>query len=116
MKFHNGCWLLKEGFGGFSPKQVYESRIREKEVTICAPTAPIRKKGDTLGGINLTVRITAPAPDILHIQACHHKGVLKREPEFELELREEQTLDVKETQSAIVIQSGRLRLTNDRDT
>ncbi len=116
MKFHNGCWLLKEGFGGFSPKQVYESRIREKEVTICAPTAPIRKKGDTLGGINLTVRITAPAPDILHIQACHHKGVLKREPEFELELQEEQTLDVEETQSAIVIRSGRLSLTIDRDT
>lgn len=24
MKYHNGCWLLKEGYACFSPQEVYE--------------------------------------------------------------------------------------------
>ena len=44
MKFHNGCWLLKEGYGSFSPQQVYEIRKSEYEVQLCAPTRKILKK------------------------------------------------------------------------
>ncbi len=36
MKFHNGCWPLKEGYGSFSPQQVYEIRKNEYEVQLCA--------------------------------------------------------------------------------
>ena len=56
MKFHNGCWLFKEGYECFSPQHVYEVRKSEQEVVLCAPTGRINHKGDTLGGINLTVR------------------------------------------------------------
>ena len=56
MKFHNGCWLFKEGCECFSPQHVYEVRKSEQEVVLCAPTGRINHKGDTLGGINLTVR------------------------------------------------------------
>ena len=41
MKFHNGCWLFKEGFECFSPQQVYEVRKNDKEVVLCAPTSRI---------------------------------------------------------------------------
>ena len=36
MKFHNGCWPLKDGYGSFSPQQVYEIRKNEYEVQLCA--------------------------------------------------------------------------------
>lgn len=116
MKFHNGCWLLKEGVGGFSPRQVYEARISEREVVLCVPTFYIRTKGDTLGGIVLTIRITSPAEEILRMQVWHHKGVQKREPEFELELREELPLEAEETAEEIIVRSGHLSLTVNKNS
>lgn len=110
MKFHNGCWLLKEGYGVFSPQEVYEIHQTEKEVILCMPTMKIHHKGDTLGGINLTVRITAPMPHVLRVQAYHYKGVRKNDPKFELHLCEEQKLEVEETKNEITIQNGTLSL------
>ncbi len=45
MKFHNGCWLLKEGYQSFSPQQAYEVKKQEYELRILAPTRYIHKKG-----------------------------------------------------------------------
>lgn len=86
MKFQNGCWLLKEGFAGFFPQQVYDCKVREDEVLLCAPTAVVRGRGNTIDGINLTLRITAPMPEVIRVQVWHHKGAVKRGPAFELNL------------------------------
>lgn len=110
MKYHNGCWLFKEGIGCFSPQHVYEVRKGEREVVLCAPTARIIKKGDTLGGINLTVRISAPAPEVIRVQTYHYKGALKKEPEFELNLPGDQVLDVAEEDGMLTIRNGHLGL------
>ena len=115
MKFHNGCWLFKEGYGCFSPQHVYEVRKNEKEVVLCAPTSRINHKGDTLGGINLTVRITAPMPEVIRVQTYHHKGVLDRGPKFELNLQENRTLDVEEDENFLTVRSGRLSLVIDKE-
>ena len=63
MKFSNGCWLQQEGCECFTPQQVYFSKIEENKVTLCAPTNRITHRGDTLGGINLTLVITSPLPE-----------------------------------------------------
>ncbi|MDO4446232.1 MAG: alpha-xylosidase [Bacillota bacterium] len=110
MKFHNGCWLLKEGYACFSPQQVYEVKKAEKEVIFCMPTSKIRQKGDTLGGVNLTVRVTAPMAHVLRVQTFHYKGVQKKDPEFELDLSRQQNLDVEETETEILIKNGSLCL------
>lgn len=52
MKFGNGCWLQKEGCECFAPQQVYFVKTEPKKVTLCAPTARINHRGDTLGGID----------------------------------------------------------------
>ena len=88
MKFQNGCWLLREGFAGFSPQQVYDCRIREEEVLLCTPTAVVQGRGNTIDGINLTLRITAPMPEVIRVQVWHHKGTAKRGPAFVLNLGE----------------------------
>ena len=115
MKFHNGCWLYKEGYGCFSPQHVYEVRKGESDVVLCAPTSRINHKGDTLGGINLTVRITAPMPEVIRVQTYHHKGVMDRSPKFELELPETGNLDVEEADDILTVRSGRLSLVIDKE-
>jgi len=115
MKFHNGCWLLKEGFGSFSPQQVYEIRKEARAITLCAPTSRIAHKGDTLGGINLTVKISAPMPEVIRVQTCHYKGARRNAPEFELEFSEIPELDYEETEETLTVRSGHLSLVIDKN-
>ena len=110
MKFSNGCWLQREHVACFSPAQVYFSSIEKDEVIICAPTAQIGHRGDTLGGINLTIRVTAPFPEVLRIQTFHHMGVKPKLPAFELAAFAEGILVAEETEDALVMRSGSLCL------
>ncbi|MEY8533534.1 alpha-xylosidase [Blautia pseudococcoides] len=110
MKFSNGCWLQKEGCECFAPQQVYYVKKEQKRVVICAPTTRIRHRGDTLGGINLNLEITSPMPEVLRVRICHHKGVRRTGPEFELEAGETVDLDVREEEETIRISSGTLCL------
>lgn len=115
MKFHNGCWLLKEGYGGFSPQQIYEIKKNEYEVQLCTPTRKILKKGDTLDGINLTIRISAPMPEMLRVQVIHHKGRKKKAPEFDLNLSNPCLLTVKEEENLLQVSNGHLSLVMDKE-
>ena len=110
MKFSNGCWLQKEGYGCHAPQEVYFTKIEEKKVTLCAPTIHITSRGDTLGCINLTLEITSPAPDIMRVRTYHHKGAVVNTPAFELELNEELPLQVEDSEQEIKIVSGGLTL------
>ena len=86
MKFRNGHWLHKEGTACFAPKHVYEVKVQEDALTLYAPTERVAEKGDTLGGIVLTIRITAPMPDMIRVQTWHHMGTVKKGPAFVLNL------------------------------
>lgn len=110
MKFSNGCWLQKEGCECFSPAEVYFSKIEENVVTICAPTSQIRHRGDTLGGVNLTIKISAPYPEVLRVQTFHYMGVQQKAPSFELAGETTGNLKAEETKEKLIISSGTLRL------
>ncbi len=110
MKFNNGCWLLKEGTACFSPHEVYYTKVNDTEVTLCAPTYPVENRGDTLGSINLNIRISSPMPDVLRVQTDHHMGRLERTPYFDLKLDTMQKLQVKDAGETITITSGSLSL------
>lgn len=110
MIFGNGCWLQKEGCSCFSPQEIYFEKIEETKVTLCLPTIHIVKRGDTLGGINLTVIITSPAPEVLRVQTFHHMGARKKSPEFELEQTAELPLSVTEDEDTLTVSSGSLSL------
>ena len=110
MKFGNGCWLQKEGIECFAPQEAYFVNRNDHEVVICAPTHHIAHRGDTLGGINLTIRITAPAEDVIRVQTSHYLGVEDHSPKFDLNLDENRAMDVEETEDEIVVKSGNLSL------
>ena len=110
MKFGNGCWLQKEGCECFAPQQVYFVKTEPKKVTLCAPTARINHRGDTLGGIVLTIEITSPMPEVIRVKTSHHLGVQKKGPDFELSIEENMDLNVTEDEEKIRIESGSLAL------
>lgn len=111
MKFANGCWLQKEGCECFAPQQVYFVKKDEKKVTILAPTGRINHRGDTLGGINLTIEVTSPIPEVLRVKTSHYLGVCKKGPEFELDhVKEGAVLSVDEDDQTIRVTSGSLSL------
>lgn len=115
MKFSNGCWLQKENFECFSPAQVYFSKVEKDMVTICAPTNKINHRGDTLGGINLTIKISAPYPEVLRIQTYHHMGLMERTPKFEVAEPKSGNLIASETDEQLTISSGTLRVEIKKD-
>jgi len=110
MIFGNGCWLQKEGCGCFAPQEVYFEKVEETRVTLCLPTTRIMHRGATLGGINLTMVITSPAPEVLRVRTYHHMGALQKGPEFALCQTAEQPLNVTSDEERIVVTSGTLSL------
>ncbi|WP_432628639.1 alpha-xylosidase [Brotaphodocola sp.] len=114
MQFGNGCWLQKEGCECFSPQQAYFVKTGEERVTICAPTGRINHRGDTLGGINLTIEITAPAPEVLRVRVSHHRGIVDHGPKFDLTYTPCR-LETEETEEKLIVKNGSLSLVIDKD-
>ncbi len=110
MKFSNGCWLQKEGCKCFSPAEVYFTKLEQDRVVICAPTIKIQHRGATLEGVNLTIEVTAPYPEVLRIQTWHHMGLQEKAPAFELAEAKTGILQAEETDTQLIIRSGNLRL------
>lgn len=114
MKFSNGCWLQRERCACFSPAQVMQTIVEERGVTLIAPTAPVVQKGDTLGGVNLTIEITVPMPDVIRVRTSHFLGAADNGPVFELNVGEAPA-EVEETEDLLVVRSGKLRLEVKKD-
>lgn len=110
MKFSNGCWLQQEGTECFSPAQVYFTRIEKDKVVLCAPTGRINHRGDTLGGVNLTIEITTPMPEVIRVKTYHYAGVIEDVTKFELNLPKSMSIEAKETNETITVHSGNLSL------
>ena len=116
MKFSNGCWLQKEDCACFSSAQIYFTKIEKDRVTLCAPTNKINHRGDTLGGVNLTIQISAPYPEVLRIQTYHHMGLKERMPQFELAAPQNGNLVAEETEKQIIVKSGELRIEIEKES
>jgi len=116
MKFSNGCWLQKEDCACFSPAQVYFSKIESDKVMICAPTARIAHRGDTLGGVNLTIVISAPYQEVLRVQTFHHMGLKERTPQFEIAEPTARKLVAEETDTLLIVRSGSLWIEIEKDS
>lgn len=111
MKFSNGCWLMKKGYGCYYPREVYFVKKEKDKVILTAPTSRIESRGDTLGGVNLTITITAPMPEVIRVQVCHHKGMPKKGPEFQLSLPEQTSFSIQENENELTVFSSHLSLT-----
>lgn len=116
MKFSNGCWLQKEGTECFSPAEVYETRRTNNMIRLLAPTHKINHRGDTLGGPNLTIKVSAPMPEVLRVQTFHYIGVVDHGPNFEIEVDDNCTLNIEENDNEFILSSGSLKLIVNKQT
>ncbi|MGM9617438.1 alpha-xylosidase [Butyricicoccus sp.] len=114
MKFSNGCWLQKEGCACFAPAEVSFTQIDQKKVTLIAPSHPINHRGDTLGGVNLTLEITAPATDVIRVKTSHFLGTRDDGPAFDLCFDASAELGVEDGEDTISVTSGRAKLVIDK--
>ena len=110
MKFSNGCWLQKEGVECFSPAEFYETRRNNNRIRLLAPTHKINHRGDTLGGPNLTVYISAPQKEVLRVQTYHYMGLQDHGPHFEIAIDDNCNLDIVENEFEFRLSSGTLTL------
>lgn len=110
MKFTNGCWLQKEGTACFSPAEISFTRIEENKVTLCAPTHHIAHRGDTLGGVNLTIEVTTPAEGLIRVKTAHYLGAIDNGPRFALNLDENAKLSLRDSEKELEVLSGNARL------
>ncbi len=116
MKFSNGCWLQKEGCACFSPAQVYFSKIESDRVVLCAPTGRIGHRGDTLGGVNLTIEISAPWSEVLRVRTFHHMGRRERAPQFEIAEPQSGVLLTEETDTLLIMRSASLSVEVEKES
>ncbi|MDD3225690.1 MAG: alpha-xylosidase [Clostridium sp.] len=107
MKFTNGNWLIKEGYKIINPKVVYETNVKENEVTVYAPCNIADNRGQTLDGGMITIKFSSPVEDVIKVRIYHHDGGLRKGPSFDVEDKN-CSLKCEDTEKNIKINSGNL--------
>jgi alpha-D-xyloside xylohydrolase len=84
MKFTDGYWQIREGYEVQNPADIRDITQNGDSMTVFAATKVIESKGDTLNGTLLKATYSSPIPNVIRVQLNHHKGKVKKGPEFEL--------------------------------
>jgi alpha-D-xyloside xylohydrolase len=85
MKFTDGRWMLRPGIQTFSPVEVLDVEAGSGTLVARAAVQRIRHRGDLLKGPMVTIRLTAPAPDVIAVNITHLTGQRHRAPAFAVE-------------------------------
>ncbi|GAA5206100.1 alpha-xylosidase [Microbacterium kyungheense] len=112
MKFTDGYWLTRPSFSPLYAIEVDDIRVDEAAGTmsVYAPTAAIRERGDTLNRPMLTVVFSAPAPGVVKVRIEHHSGAVHRGPDFEVRPAEGFVPTVRLDDEWGVLEAGSLRV------
>ena len=113
MKFTDGNWMMRKGVRGHYAAEAYYVSQSSDSLKVNVPTHPIRHRGDTLSGPNLTVRISSPMPDVVRVRISHFEGVRDAGPHFEL-FPQHAPVDLAVDDTEASLTSGRLTAKMDR--
>ena len=84
MKFADGLWLNKPGYGVNYATQIYEVTADETSVNVLATNQWIGNRGMTLGGPVLEISFTSTLENTIKVTLDHFKGRVKKSPSFTL--------------------------------
>ena len=115
MKFSDGEWLMQPGISAHYPIQVHEVTADGDTLTVHATTRPVRHRGDTLGGPLLTIRLTAPAEDVIHVSIEHFSGGTDRKPGIPLQPPPPPRVTIENGRQEAVLHAGRLAVHVSKD-
>ncbi|KOY13374.1 alpha-xylosidase [Paenibacillus xylanivorans] len=113
MKFTDGFWMTREGYHIQNPTDIRDIVQKEDSLTVYAATKYIRTKGDTLNGTLLKATYSSPMPNVIRVTLNHHKGGMKKGPEFELNHQDEK-VDISKNEQGAVLKSGNLEVQIDK--
>ncbi|XVU21991.1 alpha-xylosidase [Actinoplanes sp. CA-054009] len=82
MKFTDGYWLKRPGLTVLHPSQLRDTEAGENSLTAYATTKPVRARADTLDTPLITVKLEAPAPDVIRVTLGHFLGGVTKGPNF----------------------------------
>ena len=108
MKFSDGEWLMQPGVTAFYPAEAHDVTEEHGTLLIHAPTRRINHRGDTLGGPLLTIRLSAPADDVVHVCLEHFSGTENRHPRIPLQPQPAPAGRIEVGKEEAVLRSGRL--------
>jgi len=96
MKFTDGYWKIREDVNINYAACVGDAQIDKYGIDIYSFGSTPRT-GKAIGGTNLTYRFSSPAPDIIRVRVCHHKGDINTPKNFvnpaDLPVQTEETAD-----------------------
>jgi alpha-D-xyloside xylohydrolase len=110
MKFSDGEWLMQPGVTAHYPVQAHAVIETDNALVIHATTRPVRHRGDTLGGPLLTIRLTSPAEDVVHVCIEHFSGGGERMPKIPLQPQQAPKITMENGKAAAVFRTGRLEV------
>lgn len=110
MKFSDGQWLIRKGVRVFNPAEVNDIETDGSSLTVYAPCRRITDRSDTLDGPLLTLRYSAPLPDVICVQIFHYLGGVERGPDFKLNKEAGTPVTINQDQAAAYLTSGNLRV------
>ena len=108
MKFSDGEWLMQPGVSASYPAEAHDVTEENGTLLIHAPTRRINHRGDTLGGPLLTIRLSAPADDVVHVCVEHFSGTESRDPQIPLQPQPAAASKIEDGKDEAVLRSGSL--------
>ncbi|SIT66629.1 alpha-xylosidase [Microbacterium sp. RU33B] len=110
MKFTDGYWLTRPDMSPLYAVEVDDVRVDRSAgtMTVYAPTAVTRDRGDTLNRPMLTVTLSAPAEGIIKVRLEHHAGRVARGPFFDVHDDRAHTPEFDQSADESILRSGSL--------
>lgn len=108
MKFSDGEWLMQPGVTAFHPAEAHDVTEENGTLLIHAATRPIHHRGDTLGGPLLTIRLSSPMEDVIHVRIEHYAGATDRNPRIPLQPQQAPRVRIENGKEEAVLRSGEL--------
>lgn len=117
MKFTDGYWQTLPGVSILRPRAVDQIETAEGNLTVFAPTGPLRRRGDSLNRPVITVTFDTPAEDVIGVRIEHFTGGRDRGPHFMINRTDPAPVIDAPDGGPVTFRSGRLtaRIATDGD-
>lgn len=107
MKFTKGRWLNKDGVQIYNAVQVRETRVLGNRLYLY--TVPNEYNAPLIGGVMMELFVSSPQPDIIRLEAYHHRGSNQKMPKFDLNIMDV-VPEIEDTADYVSYKSGDTKL------
>lgn len=113
MKFTNGFWLMRKEYEPTYAVEYAGHERRGEELTVYAAAKHITGRGDCLNIGMLTVTLTSPMEDVIHVEITHFQGGTGK-PVRPFVHFSDRRVEIREDETALTYKSGDLEAVVDK--